>query len=47
MKKKEIYRRKHWRKATYKEKQITEELKGKVNSNLNKLKDLMIAIEIW
>ena len=39
----EIYRRKHWRKTTRKEKRIMEELKRKVNSNLNKLKDLMIA----
>ena len=39
----EIYRRKHWRKATAKEKRIAEKLKKKANSDLNKLKDLMIA----
>ena len=35
------------RKATHKKKRITEELKRKANSNLNKLKDLMVAKEIW
>ena len=43
----DIYRRKHWRKTTLKEKRITEEPKRKANSNLNKLKDLIIVKEIW
>ena len=42
----EIYPRKHWRKATSKEKRIMEELKRKTNGNLNKLKDLMIRRKI-
>ena len=42
----EIYRRKHWRKATRKEKRIVEELKRKASGNLNKLKDLMIRRKI-
>ena len=43
----EIYRRKHWRKATHKEKRIIEELKKKANSNLNTVQDVRIAKEIW
>ena len=43
----EIYRRKHRRKATHKEKRIMEELKRKTNGNPNKLKDLMISNKIW
>ena len=41
------YQGKNWKKAALKEKQIMEEIKRKVNSNLNKLKDLMIVKEIW
>ena len=42
----ETYQRKHWGKVLRKEKRIIEELKRKVNSNLNKLKDIMIAKKI-
>ena len=42
----EIYRRKHWRKTTRKEKRIMEELKKKANSNLSKLNNLMIAKKV-
>ena len=39
----EIYRRKHWRKPTHKEKRIIEELKRKTNTRLSKVEDLIIV----
>ena len=43
----DIYRRKHQKKARREEKRIMEQLKRKVNNNLNKSEDLMTAKKIW